>query len=62
MAGGLSQADLMAKIREIQTDTSLTDEEKAKKRQELMSGKWAATTSEDNKENSKASGVSQRAR
>ena len=53
----VSQAELMAKIREIQTDTSLSDDEKAKRRQELLSGKWGSKPTDDNKENSKTAGV-----
>lgn len=51
----MPQAMLLAKIREIQSDTTLSDAEKAKKRQELMSGKWAAKQSseEENKEPNK---------
>lgn len=51
----MPQAMLLAKIREIQSDPTLSDAEKAKKRQELMSGKWAAKQSseEENKEPNK---------
>ena len=38
---------LAAKIMAIQRDTSLTDEEKAKKRQELMCGNWKAQAGAD---------------
>jgi hypothetical protein len=37
----------------IMQDASLTDAEKAVKRQELMSGKWAGPPKEEEKENSK---------
>ncbi len=51
----MPQAELLAKIREIQNDPTLSDADKAKKRQELMSGKWAAKQSseEENKEPNK---------
>lgn len=53
LPGMLPQAELLARIREIQGDASLSDAEKAQRRQDLMSGKWSAKPSEDNKENSK---------
>lgn len=37
---GMDQADLLKRIREIQGDASLSDAEKAKKRQALLSGSW----------------------
>ncbi|XP_068636646.1 E3 ubiquitin-protein ligase ORTHRUS 2-like [Aristolochia californica] len=51
VAGG--NADLIAAIRAIEADKSLTDPEKAKKRQELMSG---GVVSEDDTENGKQNG------
>ena len=47
------QNDLRARIMAIMRDSSLTDAEKAVKRQEVMSGKWAAPPKEDEKENAK---------
>jgi hypothetical protein len=38
--GMMDQAELRRHIIAIQSDTSLTDEAKAKKRQALLSGKW----------------------
>lgn len=52
----LPQAQLIARIREIQNDATLSDSEKAQKRQELMSGKWAPKPADDDKENSKGEG------
>lgn len=40
-----AQNDLRSKIMAIMTDTSLTDVEKAQKRQELMSGMWSKPAS-----------------
>ena len=36
----MDQAQLLKRIREIQADDSLNDADKAKKRQELLSGSW----------------------
>ena len=38
---GMNEAELRKRITQIHLDTSLTDQEKAKKRQELLSGQWA---------------------
>lgn len=37
---GLSQQELLKRIMEINKNPDLSDEEKAKARQDLMSGKW----------------------
>ena len=37
---GMDQAHVLREIRRIQADESLTDAEKAKQRQELLSGSW----------------------
>lgn len=38
----MDQQELRKKIVEINQDPNLSDEEKARKRQELLSGKWMA--------------------
>lgn len=38
---GMDEGELRKRITQIQLDTSLTDAEKAKKRQELLSGRWS---------------------
>ena len=43
----MDQQELMKKIMEIQRDPSLTDAEKAIKRQEVMAGKWMTKPSSD---------------
>ena len=47
--------DMRAKIMAIMRDTTLTEEQKAQKRQELMMGgsKWAAKPAEEDKEKEK---------
>lgn len=45
MVGLTSQQRLVKAIMAIQADPDLNDEEKAKKRQELMSGRWSASGS-----------------
>lgn len=52
---GDGSGDLMAAIRAIEADTSLTEKEKAKKRQRLMSGK-AALEEEDDEAKKKGQG------
>ena len=47
-APAAGEQTLAAKIMAIQRDPSLTDEEKAKKRQELMCGNWKAQAGADN--------------
>ena len=46
-APAAGEQTLAAKIMAIQRDSSLTDEEKAKKRQELMCGNWKAQAGAD---------------
>lgn len=46
----MSGGDLTKQILEIQRDPNLTDEEKAKKRQALMAGKWLQKIEEEQKE------------
>ncbi len=46
-APAAGEQTLAAKIMAIQRDPSLTDEEKAKKRQELMCGNWKAQAGAD---------------
>ena len=46
-APAAGEQTLAAKIMAIQRDTSLTDEQKAKKRQELMCGNWKAQAGAD---------------
>lgn len=50
-AGVMDQAQMLREIRKIQADESLTDAEKAKRRQALLSGAWKQTgaASEDEK-------------
>lgn len=49
----MDPAELTRRIMAIQRDTSLTEEQKAKKRQELMSGKWAQKPEEEEPEEKK---------
>lgn len=42
----MEQSELMKKIMEIQRDPTLSDAEKAVKRQQLMAGKWAQPAQE----------------
>ena len=47
--GGMSKQQRLVKaILAIQNDSSLTDEEKARKRQELLTGKWSDSGSSSN--------------
>lgn len=39
--GAMDQKELFKRIMEIQNDPNLTDAEKGRKRQELMTGKWS---------------------
>jgi hypothetical protein len=43
----MDQQELMKRIMEIQKDPKLSDAEKATKRQELMTGKWAVVVNKD---------------
>ena len=54
-AGGASD-DLISKIRAIEADASLTDREKAKKRQELVSGKACCDDDADDKKKKRKRG------
>ena len=38
---GMDESELRKRITQIHLDPNLTDQEKAKKRQELLSGQWA---------------------
>lgn len=49
LIGDSSGGDLMADVRAIEADDSLTEQEKAKKRQELLSGKAVAEDDDDKK-------------
>ena len=49
MQAVMDEAELRKKIIAICTDTSLTEAEKAQKRQQLLSGKWAAPPADDSK-------------
>lgn len=53
---GCGGSDLVAAIRAIEADESLTEADKAKKRQELLSGKSAASADEDD-EGKKSAGL-----
>ncbi|KAK9800861.1 hypothetical protein WJX73_001980 [Symbiochloris irregularis] len=56
-AGVMDQAQMLREIRKIQADDSLSDAEKAKRRQALLSGSWKqaeAATQEDKAQGSKA--------
>jgi hypothetical protein len=44
---GMDEGELRRLITQIQLNTSLTDAEKAQKRQELLSGRWAKPAAED---------------
>lgn len=44
-----AQMEMRRRIMKIMMDTTLSDAEKAQKRQDLMSGKWADDTDEDTK-------------
>lgn len=48
MVGMTKQQRLVKAILAIQNDSSLTDEEKARRRQELLSGKWSESGSSSN--------------
>lgn len=48
MAGLTKQQRLVKAILAIQNDSSLSDEEKARKRQEVLTGKWLGTGSSSN--------------
>lgn len=43
----MDEAELRKRITQIQLDQSLTDAEKAKKRQELLSGRWSQPAAKD---------------
>eukprot|EP00887_Chlorella_sp_A99_P001931 scaffold18.g1931.t1 len=49
----MDQQELMRRIMEIQRDPNLTEAEKAKKRQEVMSGKWNQPAADDDKADEK---------
>lgn len=46
----MDQAEMMKQILAIQRDPTLTEAEKAAKRQALMAGKWANTASNNDEE------------
>lgn len=46
----IDEGELRRRITQIQLDQSLTDAEKAKKRQELLSGRWSQPASKDPEE------------
>lgn len=52
----MDQKELFKRIMEIQNDPNLTDEEKGKKRQELMAGKWAKPAAEASDEEAEKDG------
>ena len=56
-AGVMDQADLHKKIIAIQLDQSLTDAQKAQKRQDLMSGKWKQVVVEELEDKDGGKGV-----
>ena len=47
---GMDESELRKRITQIHLDPSLTDQEKAKKRQELLSGQWAKPAATDDPE------------
>jgi len=49
----MDQKELMAKIMAIQRDPSLTDAEKASRRQQLMAGKWVTPAADANSNGAK---------
>jgi hypothetical protein len=48
----MAEGELRKRITQIQLDASLTDAEKAKKRQELLSGRWSQPVKEGPSEGS----------
>lgn len=50
----MDQKELFKRIMEIQNDPNLSDEEKGRRRQELLAGKWAAKPADSSGDDSKA--------
>ena len=51
--GAMNETELRKRITQIHLDPTLTEQEKAKKRQELLSGQWAKPAAEEQPEPSK---------
>lgn len=49
----MNETELRKRITQIHLDPTLTEQEKAKKRQELLSGQWAKPAAEEEPESSK---------
>ena len=47
---GMNEGELRKRITQIHLDPTLTEQEKAKKRQELLSGQWAKPAATDEPE------------